>query len=122
MTPKNIVTTIAGTIVLISGYIITEYMMAYGFDRIIPQLARFGLTCLLAYYLVKGSNAVRRLCMLLFGLGGVSGFVRGIELIGNSSGAFILIGLGTVYIVIVVVLLNKNVAAYFKPKETKQED
>jgi hypothetical protein len=117
MTPRKLVSLIAGTIVLCSVVVILLYVMQIGFAKIVPQAVRFGLTCLLAYSLVTGWTPGRWITVALMGLAGVGSVVGGVGLILRTSSGFGLVILGLIYLACVVGLLTPMAAKHFSKEK-----
>ena len=122
MTPKKLVTIIAGTIVLCSAVVITTYIFQVGFQKIIPQSVRFVLTCLLAHSLVKAWTPGRWITIVLMGLAGVGSIIGGVSMLTKSASAFMLIVLGVVYTACVVGLLTPLAARHFSKTKGIEQD
>jgi hypothetical protein len=117
MTPQKLVTLIARIIVFCSAIVILSYVVLAGFDRIVPQCIRFGLTCLLARSLIRGWTPGRWITILLLGLGGFMSIVGSIELLTPSGGGLGLLILGVVYSACVIGLLTPTASMHFSKKE-----
>jgi len=89
---------------------------------VVPQqLVRFGLTCLLAYSLIRGWRPGRWIAVVLCGLAGVFGLFAGVSLMQGSSLALILFVMGMVYILCGVVLLCGKAAIHFNGRPNSRD-
>jgi hypothetical protein len=113
MTPKKLVSIIAAITVLCSATVIMSHVIQFGFGKLFQHSIRFGLTCLLAYSLINGWNAGRRIAILLMSIGGIVGVWVGINMVGKTAVAFGMLALGVIHIACVAVLLTPKVAEYF---------
>ena len=122
MTPRKLVTTIAAVLVACSAAVISVYMARRGFEKAGPQTIRFILTCLMSYWLVRGSSAARWIAIVLMGFAGVMSLFAGLALISRSPGAIGVLSLGAIYIACAVGLLSPVAKAHFTKPETVEQN
>lgn len=113
MKPNHLVTAIATTLVLTSAVVIAAYVSHRGFDKIVPQSIRFGLTVLLAYSLIKGWTPGRWITVVLLGLAGAGAIVAGVGLLNQAGAGLWLIALGSVYLACFAGLLTPLSSKHF---------
>lgn len=117
MTPKKLVTIIAIVLIACSATVIALYISTHGFGKAGPQTVRFALTCLMSYWLIRGSSVARWIAIILMGLAGVMSIVAGIMLLPKSPNAIGVIGLGAVYTACAVGLLTPKAKEHFAKPE-----
>lgn len=116
MTPKRLVSIIAVVIVLCSATVLVIDVTQIGFAKIVRQGIRFGLTCLLAYSLIKGWNPGRWITIVLMGLAAILSILSGIGVMAESISGIGLLILGLVYGACVVGLLTPFAKTHFTHK------
>ncbi len=114
MTPKRLVTIIAGLILACSIAVIVTYNLTVGPHKLPFQVIRFALTCLLCWSLIRGWNPGRWITAILMGLAGVGSLLGGLGLIGRSVNGISLMAVGLLYCVCVAGLFTPLAARHFR--------
>ena len=113
MTPKALVSTLAGILIFFSAAGIVWFITNLGFQKIESQMTRFGLTCALSISLIRGWKPGRWIAIVLLLLGGIGGAIGGLLLEDAGNAGFFLVGLGALYIGFGAVLLTPFVGRHF---------
>jgi hypothetical protein len=121
MTPKKLVTAIATILVACSGIVITVYMAKRGFGKAGPQSVRFVLTCLMSFWLIRGSSVARWIAISLMGLAGAMSLIAGLAVLSKSPCAIALLSLGSIYTACAVGLLTPLAKAHFTKNQCVEQ-
>lgn len=100
--------------IAISIFSIASFVLAQGTARLPQQLLRLTLTLVLCMFLLRGAPWARWVSAVLFLAGGLLSVGAGLTLLGTPSSAWVMVGMGAIYLYCAgVLMLERSVRAFF---------